>query len=296
MKLRLRCFTYMLTAAVLSATAVPAQQEHAGSAACASCHKSVVEGLAAHPHGWRGPANHGAAVPCESCHGPGEAHARHGSVALIFDPAHALANDLNAKCLQCHEAARPHYQQSVHGVRNISCLGCHVMHSPAASANLLKSPQPELCIQCHEDVKAQFAAPFHHKVQEGLVNCTDCHDAHAAADDQPSAKSELVMCTKCHASIAGPFLYEHAPVKGEGCTACHFPHGSPNPKLLMTARVNTLCLQCHFPSTASAPSMPAVAEHMQSEKSQSCVSCHVAIHGSDISPALLDGMAKRSER
>jgi len=281
---------WVLGVAMLCATPLAAQEDSAGSAACASCHKDLVENYAGSPHGGRAPARHVESVTCESCHGPGAAHAKNGAVSLIFDPARAPAKDVDAKCLQCHEVPRPHYANSSHGRSNVSCIGCHTIHAPGSTKYLLKVKQPELCVQCHSGVKAQFAAPLHHKVQEGLIDCTDCHDAHGAVGevDLSSATSEFAICTKCHAATAGPFLYEHAPVKSEGCTGCHFPHGGPNPDLLIATRVNTLCLQCHLPSSA-------VPAHVQSAQSQPCVGCHVSIHGSNISPVFQETGGKKSE-
>jgi DmsE family decaheme c-type cytochrome len=83
---------------------------------------------------------------------------------------------------------------------------------------------------------------------------------------------------KCHTEKAGPFVYEHPPVKIEGCTSCHTPHGSVNPRLLNTSRVNLLCIQCH--SLASG-AMATPTFHNQAQKYQACTMCHTAIHGSN---------------
>ena len=62
--------------------------------------------------------------------------------------------------------------------------------------------------------------PFHHKVNEGLVKCSDCHDAHGTfgANNIKSTADMNNVCTKCHAETRGPWVFEHAAVKGEGCT------------------------------------------------------------------------------
>ena len=44
--------------------------------------------------------------------------------------------------------------------------------------SLLMKPQPELCYTCHLQQKPEFAMPFHHRVNEGLVQCSDCHNPH----------------------------------------------------------------------------------------------------------------------
>jgi DmsE family decaheme c-type cytochrome len=127
--------------------------------------------------------------------------------------------------------------------------------------------------------------PFHHKVNEGLVQCSDCHDPHGAYKKKglKPAIEQDAFCVKCHTEMAGPFVYEHAVVKTEGCTACHFPHGGPNPHLLNRANVDAICLQCHSPSPNFTTFTPAGPYHNQAAQSQSCLTCHASIHGSNVS-------------
>ena len=68
--------------------------------------------------------------------------------------------------------------------------------------------------------------PFHHKVNEGLVKCSDCHDVHGTFSNNnlKSTADQNMICTKCHTEMRGPFVYEHAPVKAEGCTG--LPHAA----------------------------------------------------------------------
>ena len=91
--------------------------------------------------------------------------------------------------------------------------------------------------------------PFHHKVNEGLMNCSDCHNVHGTFQNSnlKVTADQNAICTKCHTETRGPFVYEHAAVKGEGCMACHTPHGSQNARLLNMPNINQLCNQCHSP-------------------------------------------------
>ena len=306
------CLMLVLSATTLCAKAMAAQQLEASpnsdamhqasgdsvdAVECAACHKDVVKDFAENPHGRQAVVHHGKAVTCESCHGPGKAHAENGAVALIFNPARATAKDADEMCEECHEAGSAHFEHSVHGKENVSCIGCHSIHSAHATSQLLKMKQPQLCFQCHSEVKPQFCTPVHHKVEEGLINCTDCHDAHGASGENtlPPSTRQFIVCTKCHVATAGPFDYEHAAVKAEGCTACHFAHGGPNPELLLQASVNAICLYCHFPSSNSTTTESAVPEHVQTAGSQSCTSCHASIHGSDISDVFLKSAREKSE-
>ena len=227
-------------------------------------------------------------ITCEGCHGPGKAHVDGGGdVTKIFNPAKASAKEIDTRCLSCHQGQHANFERTAHGENNVSCISCHSVHHSQTSERLLKLEQPKLCYQCHTETKSQFNMPFHHRVEEGLMKCTDCHDAHGTFNRKnlrASAQMDAV-CTKCHSETAGPFVYEHFVVKTEGCTACHFPHGGPNPRLINRASVNTLCLQCHSPSpnftTAGLPSGPA---HNQATQYQACATCHASIHGSNTSP------------
>jgi predicted CXXCH cytochrome family protein len=156
---------------------------------------------------------------------------------------------------------------------------------PRQNPNLLKAPQPQLCFGCHSDVKPAFSQPFHHKVNEGLMKCTDCHDTHGTFGNNQlrSTADQNMICTKCHTETRGPFVFEHAPVKAEGCLSCHSPHGSQNARLLNVPNINQMCNQCHSPvSAGTIHGMGAGSAEVQP-----CISCHVMIHGSNINPALI---------
>lgn len=265
-------------------SAQPAASEFVGAETCATCHKEVAKGFANNPHSRLALEHGGTGVTCESCHGAGKAHVDGGGdVSKIFDPAKATAKEVDEKCLSCHRGTHSNFERSAHGEGNVSCISCHSVHNPGAPLHLLKVAQPQLCFQCHTDVKPQFSMPFHHKVEEGLIQCTDCHDPHGTFGNHSlkSATQQDMVCTKCHTETAGPFVYEHPVVKTEGCTACHTPHGGPNPRLLNRANVNTICLQCHSPSpNFTTGAMPTF--HNQAAQYQACTVCHTAIHGSNV--------------
>ena len=261
-----------------------------GAAVCATCHKEIVKDFDGNPHSRPELMHGGKSATCGSCHGSGNAHAETGDAGMIFDPARATAKEVNEKCERCHKARNANFENSVHDKGNISCIGCHSIHSAGAPKHLLKMEDPQLCFHCHRNVKPQFATLFHHKVEEGMMQCTDCHDAHGGSGENalPSSTWQSIVCTKCHTSTGGPFVYEHAVVKAEGCTACHVPHGGANPKLLVEADVNAICLHCHLPSPNDATTRPAVPEHFLSAQSHSCISCHSSVHGSNVSDFFLN--------
>jgi DmsE family decaheme c-type cytochrome len=293
------CLLFILGAIVFCAIAIAAPKpgakpggqanaaatEFVGSETCAACHEEVVKGFASNPHTAMAQMHGKNGVTCENCHKAGKAHADSADPTKIFNPAKATAKEVDAQCLECHHGRHSNFEKSGHGEGNVSCVGCHSIHGGEDREQLLKVAQPALCFQCHADVKPQFAMPFHHRVEEGVMTCSDCHDPHGTFSRKglrASAQQDAV-CTKCHTETAGPFVYEHAVVKTEGCVACHTPHGGPNPRLLNRANINTICLQCHSPSMNFSAAEPSGPTHNQNTQYQSCTLCHSEIHGSNVS-------------
>jgi len=155
-----------------------------------------------------------------------------------------------------------------------------------STIRMLKQNDPQLCTGCHTEVKPQFTMPFHHKVLEGTMRCSDCHNPHGGFELKQTrlATGADAACIKCHVDKQGPFTYEHAPVKTEGCTACHIPHGSANARLLRYSAVNQLCLTCHSAAHDVGATEPAGPQHNQNAQYANCTACHIKIHGSRTSP------------
>jgi DmsE family decaheme c-type cytochrome len=134
--------------------------------------------------------------------------------------------------------------------------------------------------------KLSLHAKYRHKVDVGLIECSDCHNPHGTFRDRQLREADggMEICTKCHSDKMGPFTFEHMPVKQDGCSSCHTPHGSTNIRLLRVSNVNLLCLQCHSPVTgryarSSPPETPTF--HNQATKYTACTMCHTQIHGSN---------------
>ncbi|HUI42246.1 MAG TPA: DmsE family decaheme c-type cytochrome [Terriglobia bacterium] len=271
--------------------------DYVGQDTCKACHEDMYNNWAKSPH-WKttlsnkGPEWQG----CEACHGPGKAHAEAMAEAagdpdkiaaakkLIFNFKGVPTQDISKRCLSCHVYDEEHsnFARQAHNINNVSCIDCHSPHHAKTAEYLLAEPQPKLCFSCHNEVKADFSKPFHHRVNEGLVKCTDCHNQHGGflTAQLRSTAAQDQVCFKCHTDKAGPFVYEHAPVKTDGCVVCHTPHGSSNPRLLKRSQVNLLCLECHtFTVDSGAPGIPSF--HNQTAKYQACTLCHPMIHGSN---------------
>jgi len=181
---------------------------------------------------------------------------------------------------------------SFHRQNDVSCTSCHSMHHAKTREHMLVKAEPELCYSCHLQQRAQFNMPFRHRVNEGLIQCTDCHNQHGTGgvlegdhlvrQVRTSASGDMV-CFKCHADKQGPFVFEHAAARLEGCGSCHIAHGGANAHMLKYSNVNLLCLQCH----TNSPGIHAtVMDANQSHYEQACVNCHVKIHGSNFNGLL----------
>lgn len=286
--------------------------DYVGSDACKDCHEDQFKAFSHTSHAqlvkigsWKNKV-----TGCESCHGPGKAHIAEGDPKKIISFKNMASKDISETCLTCHAGKEEHnnFRRGEHWRNDVSCIDCHSPHSMQTGKNLassnvfvssanaekpgfstvrmLKMNEPQLCLSCHKEVKHQFNLPFHHKVLEGAMKCSDCHNPHGGFELKQTrlATGADAACIKCHADKQGPFVYEHAPVKTEGCVACHTPHGSSNPRLLTTSRVAQLCLTCHSVAHDVGAVEPAGPQHNQNAQYANCTNCHVKIHGSRSSP------------
>ncbi len=293
--------------AALAWTALCFASDYVGSEACKTCHAPIWSQFYRNPHyksiasGTESPENTG----CESCHGPGKAHveARGGKSTIIAFSVIGPEKTLNA-CLRCHSQtlSRANIRRSIHTQEDVVCTNCHSIHNSKAPRFLLAKQQAELCYSCHASVKAQFSMPFKHRVNEGVAECTDCHNPHGAfaATWGMASRSHMVdqkegneeACLKCHADKRGPFVYEHAAVRVDGCQTCHMPHGSTNAKMLKRPTIFTVCLECHngagtFGRTDSGVTHTPNTHNMADPRYQNCTTCHARIHGSNADPYFL---------
>ena len=260
--------------------------QYVGTDTCKTCHEDIGKTYDRGPH-WKTmlDKHHGVeSQGCEACHGPGKEHAESGDVTKIVRFKTLSRQESSKRCLECHQFGEEHsnFLRSAHLKNNVGCIDCHSVHAPKVRANLMKASQPQLCYSCHLEVKPDFSKPYHHRVNEGLITCSNCHNPHGGflTRQLRASAAQDAICFTCHTDKAGPFVFEHAPVKTDGCVSCHAPHGSSNPRLLRRSNVNLLCLECHTLTVDSAaPAIPSF--HNQAQKYQACTMCHVAIHGSN---------------
>lgn len=284
-----------------------AAPSYIGSAACRACHPNITVDFFRNPHyktqtiGDAPPERAG----CEGCHGPGSDHvAAKGDKSKITAFSQLTSQAVLDNCLRCHSESlgRAQIRRSSHTLAQVACNGCHSIHKARTPKSLLAREQRDVCYGCHANVRPQFAMPFKHRVNEGFMNCTDCHNPHGsqAANWAMGARPRMVdaalgneePCLKCHVDKRGPFAYEHPATRVDGCSVCHSPHGSAHPRLMKRPAVFTLCLECHNGLGNFGPQGDGIrttpgTHNMADARFRNCTVCHVRIHGSNASEKFL---------
>jgi DmsE family decaheme c-type cytochrome len=296
----------ILAAGFLCSLPAWAVTEYVGSNVCKTCHPDIWARFYKNPHfksiaSGKEPAER---TGCEGCHGPGQAHVKSPSKATIVAFSQLSNEKILDNCLTCHSQtiSRANIRRSSHTLNGLACTSCHSIHKSPVPKFLLASKQTDLCYGCHQDVRSQFSMPFKHRVNEGFMQCTDCHNPHGAFMPtwRTAARPRMVEqalaneepCLKCHPEKRGPFVFEHAPARVDGCEACHQPHGSTNSRLLRRPVVFTLCLECHngtgnFGLQSVGILTQSASHNMADPRFQNCTACHVRIHGSNTDATFL---------
>lgn len=281
--------------------AASAKVEYAGSEACAGCHEDISKSFTKNPHYSLEKSKHWEGKACEACHGMGSKHAESTSADDIVNPLKQVAMKADAICLSCHRNQSTHVGriQSGHSRSAIACTGCHDMHKVGAESSFVRLKRNagvnELCGSCHTAAAASFLKPHHHKVPEGAMSCTSCHNPHSSFMSRNMRQANTGSepgCVNCHGDKQGPFIFSHAPVETDACTTCHEPHGSVNPRMLTRQESFLVCLECHSnlqsPSRGGSLGGVAPASHnLNVPRYRNCTTCHQKIHGSNADKGLL---------
>ncbi len=287
--------------------AAPAPQ-YVGGAVCKSCHPNVTVDFYRNPHyqsvasGKEKPEDTG----CEGCHGPASDHvAARGDRTKIAAFSTMTPKRILDNCLRCHAESlgRANIRRSSHSQAQVACTSCHAIHKGKSPKHLLASAeQRDVCYGCHGNVRAQFSQPFKHRVNEGFMTCSDCHNPHggAAPNSGMGGRPRMMQaalgneepCFKCHVDKRGPFAFEHAAVRVDGCGSCHAPHGTANAKMLRRPAVFTTCLECHngaagFGRQGDGVDTTPPSHNMADPRFRNCTTCHVRLHGSNSDPRFL---------
>lgn len=140
------------------------------------------------------------------------------------------SKQISESCLACHAGKEEHnsFRRGEHWRNNVGCTDCHTAYGPnhgefkigsttfvndASDVNpapaMLKVNEQQLCIACHSETKAQFSKPFRHKVMEGTMKCSDCHNAHGGFESKQTRLGigADASCVKCHSDKQGPYVF-----------------------------------------------------------------------------------------
>ena len=115
----------------------------------------------------------------------------------------------------------------------------------AHAQTALKTEVPDLCYECHKQLKESLSQSYvHFPFKQG--KCEVCHNLHAS-DRKDLLKDDVnSVCLSCHEGIRNLMSKGtvHGALKKGVCTDCHSSHAGMN-KLLLVKEEKKLCWDCH---------------------------------------------------
>src|SRR5712691_7606665 len=91
------------------------EPEFVGGAACVMCHEAETSSFGHNPHSKLALQHGGKGVTCEGCHGSGKEHIDSGGdVSKIFSYSHSTPEQVEQRCLTCHQGDHEAFQRSAH--------------------------------------------------------------------------------------------------------------------------------------------------------------------------------------
>ena len=114
-----------------------------------------------------------------------------------------------------------------------------------SAANRLKAKVPDLCYECHKEMKEDLKDRYVHFLYKG-GKCTTCHNSHVSNIKGLMNDEIDSVCLKCHEKMRKLLdrAAVHSALKDGECTDCHRPHSGDNKHLLVTDE-KKLCMECH---------------------------------------------------
>jgi DmsE family decaheme c-type cytochrome len=255
---------------------------------CLDCHEGYDEGLAASPHrvATEIPEGTEARVACTDCHVGDSRHYEEDPEEFPMARPDTEGAPGEARiCSTCHQNSHQQNmrERNVHFENDVACSGCHRIHG-STEQGLLQSAEVDLCLSCHAGVEGQFAQPFRHPVNDGIMKCSECHLSLDRTARELSLNGTNSACVRCHGEFEGPFPFEHQAAldystEEGGCLNCHAAHGSAQPRMLRQPYEPPhfqICTQCH----SVPPLHNQNSFHGSMWAGIACNECHTDIHGS----------------
>lgn len=195
---------------------------------CDGCHSVNYDIRAKKPSEWN--------VGCETCHGPGSAHAAQPSRANIFSASQADAIASTDTCIQCHSQGQPR-GGLIEGKAYDWPVGYRVGLRLQDYWKLEPHTLGEATFTHYADGTAHKNRMQGNDFVQSImyrrgVTCASCHDAHGTENAAQLRKPAAMICLDCHGprSPNGPHVAtiddhtHHAKGSaGSECVACHMP-------------------------------------------------------------------------
>ena len=224
------------------------------------------------------------AIACESCHGPGSAHAKNPD-SPIFKASLVDPMRTNEVCLQCHMRNRDkriETEQLTAKEMWMTAKDYPAGYEAGKSLLNYKLPAPFALGQETKEFWANGAAKknrtqgneyIHDSMYKHGITCINCHDPHKLTNTAQKPQGNKA-CMKCHSfgAIIGPHqpsLEAHTKHKadsnGSACIECHMPKTAKHTgKSPLTVRSHLFSFT--YPAQTKAYGMPA--------ETNACYACH----------------------
>ena len=186
---------------------------------------------------------------CSNCHGDGTEHIEDGGDPADPDlPRARRRRELPLLPREDRTRTVRSRSGSTANSAAVNCLSCHSIHSKGARERAPAgegdgAALPDLPHRNRRLVPQQAVhAPARSRRHDVRRLPRPARPQGPAGQDDPDGE---LACLTCHAEKRGPFVFDHVTGSAGNCLSCHQPHGSSNPKQLLWARVDQLCLSCH---------------------------------------------------
>jgi predicted CXXCH cytochrome family protein len=162
------------------------------------------------------------------------------------------AEKIGPLCFSCHPDLGKTMEtgRSKHAAAGkTDCTQCHNPHNSKLD-NLLLARSPDLCLNCHKELKAQMGKEKVHS--PASRDCLRCHQPHASAETALLSQKIQPLCGQCHDLKKDSFGKAHLEIDPSviECRNCHDPHASKDPKFFKATNhppfIGGSCEDCHM--------------------------------------------------